>query len=117
MFIKTLGLAFKVMRCEPSQVSERHYPWGHMAARKRRSLHASLHYQAGQGWKLQASPQCVPKPMILPVEKPDCPKLCPEGLDSENQLPFPFWWFLLVQTKMKSYLKILESDTRLWVRK
>ena len=37
MFIKTLGLAFKVMRCEPSQVSERHYPWGHMAARQRRS--------------------------------------------------------------------------------
>lgn len=71
-----------------------------------------------KGWKLQASPSvCVPKPMVLPVEKPDCPKLCPEGLDSKNQLLFPFWWFLLVQTKMKSYLKILESDTHLRVRK
>ena len=27
MFIKPLGLAFK-MRCKPSQVSEHHYPWG-----------------------------------------------------------------------------------------
>ena len=95
-----------------------------MATRQRCCLHASLHYQAlhylhtpgGEDGNCRL-PLCVPRPMVLAVEKSDCPELCPEGLDSENQLPFPFWRFLLVQTKVKGYLKILESDTQLRVRK